>query len=122
VTFAVADDGTVSGKAVATHVREATCTFPTEGQQWESSTMDVTGHRAGDVITLILSPGRQSPTDGIEFGGFHVVLSVSGGATLELAVTGTTASGPFDLSVESGNPPATYSISGSVQATCRAAC
>lgn len=121
-TFAIGDDGAVSGTATATHVRETTCTFGTEGQQWETATMDVTGQREGDVITLILSPPEHHPINGIEFGGFLAALALSGGTGLTLTVTGTTASGPFDLSEESGNPPATYSFTGSVEATCRAAC
>ena len=109
------------GSGLAAHTEAANCPFPTR-DQWETRPLTVTGRLEGQTIHLEFAlAGSFDPAGGIDFGGFGTSVALGGG-TVDLAIQGTSAAGTAAFSRQSGNPPATYSASGPVTATCVNAC
>jgi hypothetical protein len=121
-TFGVAEDGTIAGTGLATHTQEAQCPFPIEAEQWETFALSVGGRLEGSTMTLEFAvAGEYEPAGGVDPGGFGPSLALGGG-TVDLSVQGGSASGTAAFSVQSGDPPASYTASGPLTATCTSAC
>ncbi len=123
-TFGIGEDGAIEGAGVATHTREAECSFPMSGTQWETMGLSVSGQRDGQTMSLDLDldlAGQMEPAGSYDAGGFGAALALGSGA-VDLTVQGTSAEGMASFSELSGNPPAVYAASGTLAASCTSGC
>jgi hypothetical protein len=125
-TFVVTADGSIDGSGVANRVAEAVCPFGTGGNQWQVVHFGVHGSRDGDTLSPALALESYEPADGVEYAGFLAAFWSNGssepGPPVALTVVGEAANGPADWSFQSGEPPATYATTGTLDAQCTLNC
>jgi hypothetical protein len=125
--FRVDSDGVIEGQGTAELTTPPTCSFPIDNiPSVTHAKYQVLGEETAGGFSLRFALAPWGFSSGATLAGFFSIFSVpaspSGGPPVAVGVSGVSGTGQGMWQFRSGNPPATYSATGTITLECVASC